>query len=175
MRWLRFALALLGLYVLVVIGFEAMLGYFQPKGSNTIVITTTDASGDRHTRVVSRLDHDGRIHIAANHWPREWYRQVLANPKLEVELPEGGKPFTAVPVSDAEHDALMAAHPHGLGFRILTGFPPRRFVRLEPSMEAGMEAGMEGEAASGAASRAADSATGRSEGDTAGSVVPAPK
>lgn len=138
MRWLRIALAVFGLYVLVVIGFEAMLGYFQPKGGNTIVITTTDASGAQHTRVVSRLEHAGQLHIAANHWPREWYRQVLANPALEVDLPEGRKPFTAVPVSDAEHDALMAAHPHSLGFRILTGFPPRRFVRLESRAEASM-------------------------------------
>lgn len=135
MRWLRIPLAVFGLYVLAVIGFESMLGYFQPKSGNTIVITTTDANGEPHTRVVSRLDHNDRIHIAANHWPRAWYGQVLANPLIEVDLPDGRRAFTAVPVSDAEHAALMAAYPHSLGFRVLTGFPPRRFVRLEPRAE----------------------------------------
>jgi hypothetical protein len=31
-----------------------------------------------------------------------------------------------------EHDRVEREHKHGLGFRILTGFPPRYFLRLDP-------------------------------------------
>ncbi|MDZ7686978.1 MAG: hypothetical protein U5O39_20150 [Gammaproteobacteria bacterium] len=42
------------------------------------------------------------------------------------------KPFTAVPVEGAEHEQVDSDNPLGPVFRILTGFPPRYFLRLEP-------------------------------------------
>jgi hypothetical protein len=40
--------------------------------------------------------------------------------------------YRATPVSDAERERVDQEHPLGLVFRILTGFPPRRFLRLDP-------------------------------------------
>ena len=40
--------------------------------------------------------------------------------------------YRAVPVTGEEHERVDAAHPHSVTFRILTGFPPRRVVRLDP-------------------------------------------
>ena len=70
--------------------------------------------------------------MAANHWPRAWFRQALENPEVQVTLDERTADYRAVLVSDTEHDRVDSDNPLGLGFRILTGFPPRYFVRLDP-------------------------------------------
>ncbi|MFP6834653.1 MAG: hypothetical protein VB948_00930 [Pseudomonadales bacterium] len=119
-------------YVGVVAAFESLLGYFQPAGQGTLVIATTDDGGTASERVLSRLESDGHIYVAANHWPRAWYSQALENPQVKVGLNDNMDPYTAVPVSGAEHDRVNNKYPHGMVFRILTGFPPRYFVRLDP-------------------------------------------
>jgi hypothetical protein len=40
--------------------------------------------------------------------------------------------WRAVPVTGTEHDRIDGEHSLGVVFRILTGFPPRYFVRLDP-------------------------------------------
>jgi len=132
MKLWKILAALAVLYVGVVVAFEALLGWYQPQGGNTVVITTTDDAGQTRDRVVSRLDSDGRIYVAANHWPRAWYRQVLEHPAVQVTIDGERADYSAVPVTPEEHERLQAEHPHSLGFRVLTGFPPRRFVRLDP-------------------------------------------
>jgi hypothetical protein len=82
--------------------------------------------------VVSRLDSDGHIYVAANHWPRAWYRRALANPNVQATVDGEKRDFVAVPVTGAEHERVESENRHGLVFRILTGFPPRYFVRLDP-------------------------------------------
>ena len=61
-----------------------------------------------------------------------WYRHALENPSVQVTFAEETADYIAVPVEGAEHDRVDADNPLGLGFRILTGFPPRYFVRLDP-------------------------------------------
>jgi hypothetical protein len=120
-------------YVLAVVGFETWLGYAQPAGQTSLIITTTGDDGVAHPRVVSRLDSAGKLYISANHWPRAWYHQALENPHVMVADTTGEpRAHTAVPIDGAERDRVRNAHPHSLTFRFLTGFPPRRFVRLDP-------------------------------------------
>ncbi len=71
-------------YVGVVVGFESLIGYFQPKDAGTIVIATHDDSGNAKQRVVARLESDGKLYVAANHWPRRWYNEVLSIRKVDV-------------------------------------------------------------------------------------------
>lgn len=126
-------LAILALvYVAIVVAFESLIGYFQPEGGDTLTITTVDGDGEASERVLSSLDYDGRLYVAANHWPRQWYREALANPEVEVTRDGNRGEYLAVGVEGAEHDAVDAAHPLGAVVRFLTGFPPRYFVRLEP-------------------------------------------
>lgn len=129
MKALKILAVLLLVYAAIVAGFEAMLGYFQPEGSGTLVLTTTDDGGDPHDRVLSRLDSDGQLFVAVNHWPRAWYRRALSNPSVEVN----GEPHTAAPATEEEAARLRAQYPHGIVFKFLTGFPPRYFVRLDPA------------------------------------------
>jgi len=119
-------------YVLVVVLFESLIGYFQPQNQGTIVIVTKDSNGAAKQRVVARLDSGGALYIAANHWPRGWYSQVLANPDIKVVGAGGETDYRAVPVTGAEFDRVDAEHPLGPVIRFLTGYPPRRLVRLDP-------------------------------------------
>jgi len=120
------------IYAAVVAAFESMLGYMQPAAGSTLVITTFDPDGAAHDRVVSRLVSDGHLYVAANHWPRAWYRRALQNPDVQATVDGTKGNYRAVPVTGAESDRVEREYPHGLGFRILTGFPPRYFVRLDP-------------------------------------------
>ena len=120
------------IYAAIVAAFESMLGYMQPAAGSTLVITTFDPDGTAHDRVVSRLVSDGHLYVAANHWPRAWYRRALQNPDVQATVDGTKGNYRAVPVTGAESDRVEREHPHGLGFRILTGFPPRYFVRLDP-------------------------------------------
>lgn len=119
-------------YIGVVAAFESYLGYVQPENQRTLIITTTDANGTTNDRVLASLESDGQLYVAANHWPRAWYRQALANPNVQVTLGVEKSVFVAVPITGEEAVRVNSEHRHGLGFRILTGFPPRYFLRLDP-------------------------------------------
>jgi hypothetical protein len=122
------------LYVGVVAMFESMLGYFQPENQQSLVMTTYDiGSGEAHNRVLSRIEHDGQLFVAVNHWPRQWYYRLLENNQVQVRYEDISGAFTATKVDGADEAALRQARPLGLGFRILTGFPPRYFVELTPN------------------------------------------
>jgi hypothetical protein len=119
------------LYVGIVAAFESMIGFIQPAGGSTLVLRTFDPDGTPHDRVVSRLETDGKTYVSANHWPRAWYRRALRNPDVQATIDGTKGNYRAVPVTGAEHERVEREHPHGLAFRIVTGFPPRYFVRLD--------------------------------------------
>ena len=132
MKALKIAAIVLLVYAGIVVAFESLIGTLQPASGATLVITTFDADGTSHDRVVSRLESDGKLYVAANHWPRAWYRRALANPEVQVTQDGAKVDYLAVPVTGAEHDRVESENRHGFFFRFLTGFPPRYFVRLDP-------------------------------------------
>jgi hypothetical protein len=132
MKAARIAVILLLIWAVVVVAFESLIGILQPSAGSTLVITTFDAGGTGHDRVVSRLESNGQLYVAANHWPRAWYRRALANPDVQATIDDKQGDYRAVPVTGEEHDRVDAANRLGLVFRVLTGFPPRYFLRLDP-------------------------------------------
>jgi hypothetical protein len=132
MKGVKIAVIVFLAYVGVVAAFESLLGILQPSNASTIVITTLGADGAAQDRVVSPIEDGGQLYVSANHWPRSWYKRALANPDVYVTVGDEKKAYRAVPVTGAEHDRLSVDHAHGIGFRILTGFPPRYFLRLDP-------------------------------------------
>ena len=132
MKVIKLIAILLLVYVGIVVAFESLIGYFQPAGQSTLVISTTDEDGTANDRVLARLDSNGQLYVAANHWPRAWYNQALENPNVEVSLDGEMAAYLAVPVTEEEHNRVDSEHALGLVVRILTGFPPRYFVRLDP-------------------------------------------
>lgn len=129
---LKIVLIILLSYVLLVVLFESSLGYFQPENASTLQITTSAGDGSMSPRVVARIESGGQLYVAANHWPRAWYREALANPLVQVESNTENGSYMAVPVDDAEHERVNSENSLGLLFRILTGFPPRYLLRLDP-------------------------------------------
>ncbi len=117
-------------YAGLVAVFASMLGIVQPERETTLVITTTDADGDSHDRVLARLDSNDELFVAANQWPRAWYRRALENPNVRLAAQRGD--YLAVPATDEEHDRLQREHNTGILFRFMMGFAPRYFFRLEP-------------------------------------------
>jgi hypothetical protein len=139
---LRYAAFAVLSYVAIVAAFEVYLGVAQPRFETdpqdewgaTIVLTTTGADGSTQGRVVSPMIIDGHLYVSANHWPRSWYNRVLENPKVQVTNKNETKDYlaTVIPAGSEEEDRLGRERPHPAWFRFLTGYPPRRFVRLEP-------------------------------------------
>lgn len=80
------------------------------------------------------MTSDGQLFVSANHWPRSRYKRILANPDMRVTRDGNTGDYRATPISpdSPEHDRLSQEHPHPAWFRFLTGYPPRRFVRLDP-------------------------------------------
>ncbi len=132
MKALKIVVVVALVYVGIVVAFESLIGYFQPTAGSTLVITTFAGDGTPHDRVVSRLESDGQLYLAANHWPRDWYKRALENPEVQVTLDGEKGDYRAVSVAGKEHDRVDDEHSRGLAFKILTGFPPRYFVRLDP-------------------------------------------
>ena len=106
---------------------------FQPETDGTIVITTTDAEGEPHDRVLTPIDDEGTLFVSANHWPRAWYRRALAQP--DVQVTRGGETtaYTAVPVDEEERERLLDLPGFPWIAYVLTGFAPREFLRFDPT------------------------------------------
>ena len=132
----RRRLAVLGLCLLASAqtGCMTAVAAFQPEnlGGPTIVISTTDAEGKSYERVLSPIDLDGEFFVAANHWPRAWYRRALENPDVRVRRDGKTFDYRAVPVSEEERERLLDESGFPLVAYLFTGFAPRQFLRLEP-------------------------------------------
>ena len=103
MKAVKIAAIVVLVYVGIVAAFESMIGWLQPMPAATaLVITTVDPDGTPHQRVVSRLEVDGRLYVAANHWPRAWYTRALANPDVTATVDGETRDYRAVPVDAAE-------------------------------------------------------------------------
>ena len=128
---IKIAIITLLSYAIIVAIFESSLGYFQPENASTLQIATTGSDGQVHQRVVARLQSAGQLYVAANHWPRAWYREALANPSVMVNSSIEQGSYVAVPVEGNEHQRVDDDNSLGFLFRLLTGFPPRYFLRLD--------------------------------------------
>ena len=132
MGFLKPLLITLGVYIAIVVAFEFLIGVIQPAGETTLVITTTDDDGNASDRVLAQLESGGTLYVAANHWPRAWYNQALENPDVEVTVAGEKGAYRAVPATGAEATRLSEEFSAGIVFKLLTGFPPRKFLRLDP-------------------------------------------
>jgi len=112
----------------------AIVAAFQPEnlGGETIVLTTTDADGESHERVLLPVDHEGRLFVGANHWPRAWYHRALENPEVSVTRNGETTVYRAVPVGGKERERLLDESGFPLVGYVFTGFAPRQFLRLDP-------------------------------------------
>ncbi len=136
-RAAKYAGFTLAVYVGLVIAFESLIGYFQPQNAATLSLTVYESKTQPHERVLSRIEHDNKLYVAVNHWPRAWFRTLQENPSVRVAYADQDFAATARVVEDqAELSSIETARPLSWWFKLLTGYPPRYFVRLEPDAEA---------------------------------------
>ena len=134
MKAIKWLVGIVLVYAGLVAAFETFLGYTQPTNEGTLVITTTNGAGEQKDRVLSKIRIDDTLYVAVNHWPRGWYRHTLENPEVQVAVDGSKGDYRAVEVQGEERERVIIARPIGLFFKVLTGFPPRRFIRLDPVM-----------------------------------------
>ncbi len=115
----------------IVIGLFAGSGLLQPTeiGIPVLVLTTTAGDGTSKDRVLGRMESNGQLFVSANHWPRAWYHRALANPNVQVTLDGEKADYLAVPATEEEIDRI---DDFPIVMRVLAGFPPRGFLRLDP-------------------------------------------
>ena len=82
--------------------------------------------------MLSPIEDDGTLFVAANHWPRAWYRRALANPDVSVTRTGETRKYQAVPVSEQERERLLDDSGFPKFAYLFTGFAPRQFLRLDP-------------------------------------------
>jgi hypothetical protein len=138
LKWLVIAI---GVYVGIVVAFECLVGFFGSRQAASgaplsderwIVITTKDGEAAKDT-VIAGVEREGQLYVAANHWPRGWYRRAIANPDVFVRRgSEEKKPYRAVPLEGADRAQIAELYALPFAIRFLTGFPPREFLRLDP-------------------------------------------
>ena len=114
------------------VAFESLIGVIQPASETTLVITTMDDDGNANDRVLAHLESGGTLYVAANHWPRAWYNQALENPDVFATVGGEKGAYRAVPLAGAEANRINEEFAAGIVFKLLTGFPPRKFLRLDP-------------------------------------------
>ena len=134
-RGAKFLLIILAaIYIGSVINYEVNLGWNQPMRGNSIIIATYDDEDVRHERVLSLREMDSVMYVSANHWPRAWYRQALANPSVEVKLAnaQGFANFTAVPLESSEEERVRERFRPGFRAQLRMGCAPREYLRLDP-------------------------------------------
>jgi hypothetical protein len=127
-RTLKWVGGIVGVYIVFVVIFESVyLGHFQPSFEEG-GIPMLDK------RRVARLQSSsGPMYVSAHHWTRGWYHELVANPKVHIEIDGVTTNYVAVVVTGDEFDRIAAEFPLPLLVRFLMGFPPERdIVRLDP-------------------------------------------
>ncbi len=127
-------LVYVGIVGVLQLGLVGLLGgVFNVQPTNLegplLVLTTTAADGTSKDRVLARMESNGQLFVSANHWPRAWYRRALANPNVQVTLDGEKADYFAVPATDEEIDRIDNIP---TVMRVLAGFPPKGFLRLDP-------------------------------------------
>ena len=138
MKAIRVLALVLAVYIGVVVAFECFVAFMGKRQADSgvrpdeswIVITTTDAHGSTDT-VVAGVESGGGLYVSANHWPRGWYNRALQNPEVAVTRTGTKRAYRAMPISDDERTRVAQDYNLPWAIRLLTGFPPRSYLRLD--------------------------------------------
>lgn len=118
-------------YLILLLLLELVVWQVQPDMEDAVTLHVQ--SGDTVvTRKLYGLKHQGTLYVASNHWFRSWYHAARQAGHVEVEHNGATTKCRAIPLVGEEHKAIAAAYDQGLMLKLLCGFAPQRFLRLEP-------------------------------------------
>jgi hypothetical protein len=138
MRIVRIAAIVFGVYVLLGLTLDALIGHFQPEYERTAVLRTFDADGKPKDTVLALLDDGGQLWVESGHWFRGWYHRAVRNPEVELVRDGEVRPYRAVPLDTPEAlDTVtrLMGKGQGAGYwvgRTMLLFAPIKPVRLDP-------------------------------------------
>lgn len=133
MEYIWILVGLVATYFALIAIIEVLVWRLQPHYQDSLVITTTGADGSTKTRRLARFQYQDKLYVASNHWFRSWYHQALAHPTVDIEYQGNVTRMLATQVTGDEHDEVLNNYDMGFALRLLCGFAPSRFLRLEPS------------------------------------------
>ena len=117
-------------YLVLLLLLEGFVGKLQPDMEGGVTLHFR-MNGDTRERKLFGLRYDGHLYVASNHWFRRWYKAILKNPEIEVELDGKRLPCTAVMLNGAELDDVAEAYAQGFFLKFMCGFARQRFLRLD--------------------------------------------
>lgn len=132
MKYLNIMFYILAGYIVLVLLAEALIWRIQPTMDGGVKITITPNGGPPFDRHLYGFERDGKLFVSSNHWFRRWYNTALEHPDVEVMRDGVVRPFTAVAVGGEEHERVSREYNMGFVLRLLCGFAPSKFLRLEP-------------------------------------------
>ena len=128
---LYLTLSLGGAYIILVLILEGVIWKLQPdmEGAVTLHVKAGDAV---IKRTLYGLEYENNLYVSSNHWFRSWYYAILEEPSIQVERSGDLHPYVASSVEGEELSRVKQAYNMGLVLRVLCGFAPPRFLRLDP-------------------------------------------
>ena len=117
-------------YLILVLLLEAVIWKVQPDmdGVVTLHVNTGDTIVKRK---LYGLEYNSTLYVSSNHWFRKWYHAIVENPDIKVERADTVGLYTATPIDGDEHTQVALQYNMGFILRLLCGFAPQRFLRLD--------------------------------------------
>lgn len=140
MKAVKVIVIVVAVYVGLVVAFETLVVTMGKRQADQgvspdehwLTLTTTGADGRNIDTVIAGVTVAGALYVSANHWPRGWYRRALEHPDVEITRAGSKVAHRAVPVDGDERARAVAGYSLPWFVRLLAGFPPRSFLRLDP-------------------------------------------
>ncbi len=121
-------------YLVILLFVEVVVWRIQPAMDGGVMLIIPGDGDALMKRTVYGYRHDGTLYVSSNHWFRSWYRAALRQRDIEV-LAEGldePRRYTATIVAGDELSRVREGYNMGFFLRLLCGFAPRKFLRLDP-------------------------------------------
>lgn len=119
-------------YVAILLATEVLVWRVQPAMDGGVRLAIRSDDGEQIERTVYGHIFDGTLYVSSNHWFRSWYRAALKNPEIDVIRDGESQPYRASVVVGEEHSRVLQSYNMGFFLRLLCGFAPSKFLRLEP-------------------------------------------
>jgi len=130
MQVLEIAFWLVGVYAILLLLLELVIWKVQPSMENEVTLFVNNDNSVA-ARKLYGFELDGSLYVSSNHWFRKWYYAVIENPFVDVERSGEIKSYKAIPLEGKERERIANAYQMNLLLRLMCGFAPRHFLRLD--------------------------------------------
>jgi len=131
MNFPKIFLSILTAYVALVLLAEFAIWKLQPAMEGGVTVSIDTDSEGRLERHLASYEFDGKLYVSSNHWFRSWYYAAINNPIIELIHNDKTQLRRAVAVTGSEYQKVKEEYKMGFILRLICGFAPSKFLRLE--------------------------------------------